>query len=147
MDIGTTLLEYGADTNAVTRQGISPVHLAAQEGSVDLVSLLLTKNANVNIGNKVKHTLCIHGQTDIQHTYSTLYYIHINTHTQQTHILTWPHRMVTYVEITFLQLNTHRSQDPSVPWTHTHSYRTLLFTYTQAQQDGANRHGRPVSSS
>uniref|UniRef100_A0A4W5QFF1 Ankyrin 3a n=1 Tax=Hucho hucho TaxID=62062 RepID=A0A4W5QFF1_9TELE len=63
MDIGTTLLEYGADTNAVTRQGISPVHLAAQEGSVDLVSLLLTKNANVNMGNKVTHTLCIHRQT------------------------------------------------------------------------------------
>lgn len=56
MDIGTTLLEYGADTNAVTRQGISPVHLAAQEGSVDLVSLLLTKNASVNMGNKVTHT-------------------------------------------------------------------------------------------
>jgi ankyrin repeat protein len=53
MDIGTTLLEYGADTNAVTRQGISPVHLAAQEGSVDLVSLLLAKNANVNMCNKV----------------------------------------------------------------------------------------------
>ncbi|CDQ66566.1 unnamed protein product [Oncorhynchus mykiss] len=52
MDIGTTLLEYGADTNAVTRQGISPVHLAAQGGSVDLVSLLLTKNASVNMGNK-----------------------------------------------------------------------------------------------
>lgn len=54
MDIGTTLLEYGADTNAVTRQGIGPIHLAAQEGSVDLVSLLLTKNANVNMCNKVK---------------------------------------------------------------------------------------------
>lgn len=53
MDIGTTLLEYGADTNAVTRQGISPIHLAAQEGSVDLVSLLLTKSANVNVCNKV----------------------------------------------------------------------------------------------
>ena len=53
MDIGTTLLEYGADTNAVTRQGVSPVHLAAQEGSVDLVSLLLAKNASVNIANKV----------------------------------------------------------------------------------------------
>lgn len=53
MDIGTTLLEYGADTNAVTRQGISPIHLAAQEGSVDLVSLLLAKNANVNVCNKV----------------------------------------------------------------------------------------------
>lgn len=53
MDIGTTLLEYGADTDAVTRQGISPIHLAAQEGSVDLVSLLLAKNANVNVCNKV----------------------------------------------------------------------------------------------
>lgn len=53
MDIGTTLLEYGADTNAVTRQGISPIHLAAQEGSVDLVSLLLAKNADVNVCNKV----------------------------------------------------------------------------------------------
>lgn len=56
MDIGTTLLEYGADTNAVTRQGISPIHLAAQEGSVDLVSLLLAKNANVNVCNKVPET-------------------------------------------------------------------------------------------
>lgn len=53
MDIGTTLLEYGADTNAMTKQGISPIHLAAQEGSVDLVSLLLAKNANVNMCNKV----------------------------------------------------------------------------------------------
>lgn len=54
MDIGTTLLEYGADTNAVTRLGISPIHLAAQEGSVDLVSLLLAKHANVNVCNKVR---------------------------------------------------------------------------------------------
>lgn len=59
MDIGTTLLEYGADTNAVTRQGISPIHLAAQEGSVDLVSLLLAKHANVNVCNKVE------GQTSL----------------------------------------------------------------------------------
>lgn len=57
MEIGTTLLEYGADTNAVTRQGISPIHLAAQEGSVDLVSLLLAKNANVNMCNKVKSVI------------------------------------------------------------------------------------------
>ncbi|MEQ2167294.1 hypothetical protein GOODEAATRI_002646 [Goodea atripinnis] len=56
MDIGTTLLEYGADTNAATRQGISPIHLAAQEGSVDLVSLLLAKNANVNVCNKMGYT-------------------------------------------------------------------------------------------
>lgn len=53
MDIATTLLEYGADANAVTRQGIAPVHLAAQEGHVDMVSLLLTRNANMNLSNKV----------------------------------------------------------------------------------------------
>jgi len=53
LDIGTTLLEYGAEGNTVTRQGISPLHLAAQEGGVDIVSLLLTKHANVNMGNKV----------------------------------------------------------------------------------------------
>ena len=53
MDIATTLLEYGADANAVTRQGIASVHLAAQEGHVDMVSLLLSRNANVNLSNKV----------------------------------------------------------------------------------------------
>ena len=53
MDIATTLLEYGADANAVTRQGIASVHLAAQEGHVDMVSLLLSKIANVNLSNKV----------------------------------------------------------------------------------------------
>lgn len=53
MDIATTLLEYGADANAVTRQGIAPVHLASQEGHMDMVSLLLTRNANVNLSNKV----------------------------------------------------------------------------------------------
>lgn len=53
MDIATSLLEYGADANAVTRQGIASVHLAAQEGHVDMVSLLLSRNANVNLSNKV----------------------------------------------------------------------------------------------
>ena len=53
MDIATSLLEYGADANAVTRQGIAAVHLAAQEGHVDMVSLLLSRNANVNLSNKV----------------------------------------------------------------------------------------------
>ena len=70
MDIGTTLLEYGADTNAVTRQGISPIHLAAQEGSVDLVSLLLTKNANVNMCNKVKSV------TELQYVWLLKEFIH-----------------------------------------------------------------------
>lgn len=54
MEIATTLLEYGADTNAVTRQGISPLHLAAQEGNVDMVTLLLARDATINMGNKVR---------------------------------------------------------------------------------------------
>lgn len=54
MEIATTLLEYGADTNATTRQGISPLHLAAQEGNVDMVTLLLARETAINLGNKVK---------------------------------------------------------------------------------------------
>lgn len=53
MEIATTLLEYGADTNAITRQGISPLHLAAQEGNVDMVTLLLARDATISMGNKV----------------------------------------------------------------------------------------------
>lgn len=55
MEITTTLLEYGASTNTVTRQGITPLHLAAQEGNVDIVTLLLARDAPVNMGNKVRH--------------------------------------------------------------------------------------------
>ncbi|CAI5658248.1 unnamed protein product [Oreochromis niloticus] len=52
MEITTTLLEYSASTNSVTRQGITPLHLAAQEGNVDIVTLLLARDAPVNMGNK-----------------------------------------------------------------------------------------------
>lgn len=54
MEITTTLLEYGAPTNTVTRQGITPLHLAAQEGNIDVVTLLLARDAPVNVGNKVR---------------------------------------------------------------------------------------------
>lgn len=54
MEITTTLLEYGAPTNTVTRQAITPLHLAAQEGNVDVVTLLLARDAPVNVGNKVR---------------------------------------------------------------------------------------------
>lgn len=54
MEITTTLLEYGAPTNTVTRQGITPLHLAAQEGNIDVVTLLLAREAPVNVGNKVR---------------------------------------------------------------------------------------------
>ncbi|XP_045543335.1 ankyrin-3 isoform X12 [Salmo salar] len=52
MEIATTLLEYGANTNATTRQGITPLHLASQEGNVDIVTLLLAKDATISLGNK-----------------------------------------------------------------------------------------------
>lgn len=58
MEIATTLLEYGASTNTVTRQGITPLHLAAQEGNVDIVTLLLARDAPINMGNKVRD-LCV----------------------------------------------------------------------------------------
>lgn len=54
MEITTTLLEYGASTNTVTRQGITPLHLAAQEGNVDIVTLLLARDAPINMSNKVR---------------------------------------------------------------------------------------------
>lgn len=61
MEITTTLLEYGASTNTVTRQGITPLHLAAQEGNVDIVTLLLARDAPINMGNKVRRKRC-HGR-------------------------------------------------------------------------------------
>ena len=53
MDIATTLLEYGADTNAESKAGFTPLHLACQEGHTDMVSLLLEHQANVNHPAKV----------------------------------------------------------------------------------------------
>ena len=42
------LLEYGARPNAESKNGFTPLHLAAQEGHTDIVSLLLERQANVN---------------------------------------------------------------------------------------------------
>lgn len=78
MEITTTLLEYGASTNTVTRQGITPLHLAAQEGNVDIVTLLLARDAPINVGNKVRELLvkrrrrlslcrCLRGRRYSQH--------------------------------------------------------------------------------
>lgn len=53
MQIATTLLNYGAETNILTKQGVTPLHLASQEGHADLVNLLLEKGANIHVATKV----------------------------------------------------------------------------------------------
>jgi ankyrin len=53
MQIASTLLNYGAETNTVTKQGVTPLHLASQEGHTDMVTLLLDKGANIHMSTKV----------------------------------------------------------------------------------------------
>lgn len=53
MQIASTLLNYGAETNIVTKQGVTPLHLASQEGHTDMVTLLLEKGANIHMSTKV----------------------------------------------------------------------------------------------
>uniref|UniRef100_A0A8C5I7D5 Ankyrin-2-like n=1 Tax=Gouania willdenowi TaxID=441366 RepID=A0A8C5I7D5_GOUWI len=52
----SALLQYGAETNALTKQGVSPLHLASQEGHAEMASLLLGKGAHVNTGTKNGNT-------------------------------------------------------------------------------------------
>lgn len=53
MDIATTLLEYGAQADAESKAGFTPLHLSAQEGHSDMSSLLLEHGANPNRAAKV----------------------------------------------------------------------------------------------
>lgn len=53
MDIATVLLQYGADTNILTKQGVTPLHLASQEGHADMTALLISKGAQINVPTKV----------------------------------------------------------------------------------------------
>lgn len=55
MQIATTLLNYGAETNILTKQGVTPLHLASQEGHTDMVTLLLEKGSNIHVATKVIH--------------------------------------------------------------------------------------------
>lgn len=54
MDIATVLLQYGAETNALTKQGVTPLHLACQEGHADMAALLMSKGAQINVPTKVR---------------------------------------------------------------------------------------------
>ncbi len=56
MEIATVLLQYGAETNILTKQGVTPLHLAAQEGHSDMAALLISKGAQINVQTKV---LCL----------------------------------------------------------------------------------------
>lgn len=49
----TALLEFGASVRAATRQGVTPLHLGAQEGHLDVVTLLLARDAPTNACTKV----------------------------------------------------------------------------------------------
>lgn len=53
MDIAVTLLEYGAKANAESKAGYTPLHLSAQEGNVEMTTLLLNHNADFNYKSKV----------------------------------------------------------------------------------------------
>lgn len=53
MEIATVLLQYGAETNILTKQGVTPLHLASQEGHTDMAALLMSKEARVNVQTKV----------------------------------------------------------------------------------------------
>lgn len=50
----TALLEFGASVRAATRQGVTPLHLGAQEGHLDVVTLLLARDAPTNACTKVR---------------------------------------------------------------------------------------------
>ena len=52
MDIATTLLEYGAQTNSESKAGFTPLHLSSQEGHTDMSTLLIEHQADVGCQSK-----------------------------------------------------------------------------------------------
>jgi ankyrin repeat protein len=57
LDVVRLLIEHGADARAMTRQGFTPLHLAAREGDLDTARLLLSAGVDVNVLSKPDPTL------------------------------------------------------------------------------------------
>jgi ankyrin repeat protein len=51
-DMVTEAVNYGADVNAANAQGVTPLHLAAQQGADELVKLLVAKGAKFDVKTK-----------------------------------------------------------------------------------------------
>jgi ankyrin repeat protein len=45
-------LAHGADVNARDNNGVTPLHIAAENGNCDLVSILIANGADVNVKDK-----------------------------------------------------------------------------------------------
>jgi len=54
MDIASTLLENGANANAESKAGFTPLHLSAQKGHYDMTNLLIEHGADPNHKAKVQ---------------------------------------------------------------------------------------------
>jgi ankyrin repeat protein len=57
LDVVRLLLGRGADARAMTRQGFTPLHLAAREGQLEIARLLLAAGVDVNLLSKPDPTL------------------------------------------------------------------------------------------
>lgn len=53
------LIEHGAEVNPVTGAGYTPLHQAAQQGHVLIISLLLKNKANPNALTNVSILFCL----------------------------------------------------------------------------------------
>lgn len=53
MDIASTLLEGGANANAESKAGFTPLHLSSQKGHYDMTNLLIEHGADPNHKAKV----------------------------------------------------------------------------------------------
>ena len=61
------LLQHGADPEAVTKDGYTPLHIAAKEGHEDVISVLIDQSASPNSVTKV----CLSSLLSPSHTLST----------------------------------------------------------------------------